>query len=344
LSAQGNSANSNGKSGANDADSRWASLQAAVKISPGNSANAAKGSDEQKTQIATLADKSRATAASARDFYTKYPTHAKANEARKIEALAELRGVKSTDETQQKQALTIGKAFRSDHRQSLDARTEVALAMDRLELSEKIRRKAVSDRPVEKEKVADGVRAELGHTAALHAYYVEVSRNADMFTGKRIAQNLLQWPTDAKTKKEAQTIVDRSSLLGTRLNLMLPSAETGPVDLAKQSGGVTVLVVWAPAGGEKALKSLEVFRNSIPPGVQFVYLALGGTAKEIATLQSAAPIKGRFCHQTGPAVSPTLSALKLTGMPYIYVLNREGKVAGFGPFGELTSLLALAMR
>ena len=41
-------------------------------------------------------------------------------------------------------------------------------------------------------------------------------------------------------------------------------------------------------------------------------------------------------------MAPTLRALKLTGLPYVYVLNRDGKLAGNGPVGELKSLLALA--
>ena len=36
--------------------------------------------------------------------------------------------------------------------------------------------------------------------------------------------------------------------------------------------------------------------------------------------------------------------LKLRDMPYLYVLNAKGTLSGFGPVGEFTNLLALAMR
>ena len=341
LLAQGNSAKA-GKKTDDPPDVQWANLLLATKPSPGNSVNAAKGSNEQKVQIAAQAEKSRATAARAKDFYTKNPNHPNAPEARKLEAIAEMRGVKDGDTAHLTKAVATAKAFRENAANPLSPRVEVALAMDRLALSQKIKARTVADRPEEKENVADAVRAEFGHTAALHDYYQEVARGADMFTAQRIATNLLQWPVDAKIRREAQSIVDRHALLGKSLAVTLPSIPGVPVDLARKTGAVTVLFAWAPDGGREMLQSLTPWRSSLTPGVQLVYLALGGTAEEIATLQSAAPIKGRFCHQQGAAVAPTLRALKLTGLPYVYVLNRDGKLAGHGPVGELKSLLALA--
>jgi len=343
--AQGNSANNSGnKNGDDDSDSRWAGLQAAAKPSPGNSTSAAKGSNEQKTQIAAQAEKSRVTAANARDFYTKFPTHTNAEEARKIEAIAELHGVKDGDAAQEKNAMELGKAFRADRSHSVNARTSVALAMDRLALSGKIKAKSVADRPSEKEKVADGIRAELGHTPELHEYYVEIARAGDMFTAKRIATNLLQWPTAANIRAEAQAIVDRSALVGQKLTLQLPLLEGGTVDLAQTTGGPTVLVAWSPSAGSDMLQSLAPFRNTVPPGVRFVYLALGGTAVDAAAQCARAPLKGLYCQQLKNTVGPVNKALKLKSVPYLYVLNKEGKVAGFGPVGELPGLLSLAMR
>jgi hypothetical protein len=216
--------------------------------------------------------------------------------------------------------------------------------MDRLELSRKIKARTVADRPTEKEKIAEAVRAELGHTPELHAYYAEVARSADMFTAKRIAANLLQWPAAPKVRTEAQAIMDRDALLGQRLNLRYTALDGSLIDLAQTGGGVTVVYAWAPSAGTEMLKSLTRYQNSVPPGVQFVYLALGGSAKDVAALSATAPIKGRFSHQTGAAVSAALRALKLTTVPYLFVLNKDGHLAGFGPVSEFTGLLALAMR
>ena len=142
LLAQGNSGGSQKKDSDDTPDACWASLQAATKPTPGNSASAAKGSNEQKTQIVQAADKSREAAANAKDFYTKYPTHANAEEARKIEAISELHGVKDGDDIQKTKALSVAKAFRDDRSHSVNARTEVALAADRLGLAQKIKGRA----------------------------------------------------------------------------------------------------------------------------------------------------------------------------------------------------------
>lgn len=327
-------------------DSHWASLQTLTKSSPANAVSdgAKAGGNDQKSKVAAQAERKRQAAQSAKDFYTNYPDHANAEEARKIEAIGELRGVKEGDDAQEKKAISIAKTFRDNRGHSVNARTEVALAMDRLELSRKIKARTVADRPTEKEKIAEAVRAELGHTPELHAYYAEVARSADMFTAKRIAANLLQWPAAPKVRAEAQAIMDRDALLGQRLNLRYTALDGSLIDLAQTGGGVTVVYAWAPSAGTEMLQSLTRYQNSVPPGVQFVYLALGGSAKDVAALSATAPIKGRFSHQTGVAVSAALRALKLTTVPYLFVLNKDGHLAGFGPVSEFTGLLALAMR
>lgn len=329
---------------AQTADEKWANL---AGVNPTATSKTPTGitkdnAGQQKTQISTQADKSRQTAQDAKSFYTQYPTNPNAEAARKIEVIAQLHGIKDGDQAHQKTAQDLAAAFRRDTSHPVSARTEVALAADRVSLSLKIKNKTVVDRPSEKEKLADGIRAEFGDTPELHSYYVEVARSADMFTANHIANNLLKWSSDRNIRAEAQAIVDRNALIGQKLNLKLASAEAGIIDLNQPNGAVTVLYAWSPSGGQGMLKALTNYQNSIPPGVQFVYLALGGSAKDATTLSAQAPIKGRFCYQPGSTISPTLNYLKLKTLPYVLVLNREGKLVGFGPPAELMGLLSLA--
>jgi hypothetical protein len=115
----------------------------------------------------------------------------------------------------------------------------------------------------------------------------------------------------------SQSIVDRHALLGKSLAVTLPSIPGVPVDLARKTGAVTVLFAWAPDGGQAMLQSLKPWRSSLTPGEQLVYLALGGTAEEIATLQSAAPIKGASAE-----AKAVLGGLPL-GVPNLYSMDYE---------------------
>ncbi len=327
------------------ADARWSGITAAltpagkakVSISPGRS-----DLTEAKTAIVLQADKARQVAADAKAFYTEFPLHPNAETARKIEVISELHGVKDGDAVQLKKAQDLATTFRKDTARPLGARTEVALAADRLALSQKIKAKQVADRASEKEKLADAIRAEFGQSPELISYYSEVARSADMFTGKRIATNLLLWSSDKKVRSEAQLILDRNALIGQKINLPLNSAQTGPVNLSQATGTPIVLFVWTTTSGENMLKSLDRFQNSLPAGVQFIYLALGGNAKEAEAMAGAAAMRGRFYHQPANTFGPTLAALKVKNVPYIFVLDREAKVVGYGPVGELTNVLSLA--
>jgi hypothetical protein len=327
------------------ADDKWTSLTnslsatSKVKVSVGSDRS---NLSDSKIKIAQQADSSRQTALDAKTFYTQYPTHPKAEEAKKIEVLAELKGVKETDATQEKKAADLAKAFRADLSHPVSARTEVALVADQLALSRKIKAKTVADRPAEKEKLADAIRTELGQTPELHNYYVQVAKSADMFTAKRIATNLNQWSTNQAVRAEAQLIVDRSALLGQKLNLKLTTAELGAVDFSQPMGGTTVLCLWSSTSGQNMLKSLEKFQNSIPPGVRFVYVAMGGDAKQVAAMTAQAPIKGLSAHLPANTFGPLERTLKIKTVPYLFVLNREGALVGFGPVSELVNLLSLA--
>lgn len=344
LPAQDNSAAA-GKKVADTPDARWAAVEAAAKPSSIDSRSLPRGSSQQKIVVATNADKSRATAASAKDFYTKNPSHPRATDARKIEALAELRGIKQGDTVQETKALAVAAAFRANPGYPQSARIEVALLMEQSELSRQIKAGTKQGRVGEQLRVADRLRAEFGETPEYYTYTMQMARTLDLPTALRFATEALHAPAaTAATKLQAKTLVDRMGLLGKPIALRLTGLDGTGLDLAKASGKITLLLAWSPSD-PSSLAVLKTLGKAVPKDAQIVYLALGGTEKAAKALWAAPPLPGVHCHApAGPlsrAVSEALH-LRYSPVPRVYVLNKAGNLAGFGPLEDLPLLLTRA--
>ncbi len=329
----------------NDPASHWASLQAAAKPPVGNVGSAAKDNDARKNQIAQQADNSRAVAASAKDFYTKYPTHANAEEARKIEVLAELRGIKLGDTSQEAKAMALAGTFRADRSHPQAARVEVAYTMDRAELSRQIKNGEKTARGSERLSVAARLRTEFGEIPEYHTYVMELARAMDLPTALRFATETSQSPVaPPAAKAQAKVIMDRMSLLGKPVNLRLTIVDGAEFDLSRQAGKITVVVAWSPAN-PGSLAALKPMGRIMPKDAQVVFLAMGGTEKQVKAGRAASPLPGTHCHApAGPLSRAASDSLELqySAVPRLYVLNRAGKLVGIGPLEDLPALLTRA--
>jgi hypothetical protein len=95
------------------------------------------------------------------------------------------------------------------------------------------------------------------------------------------------------------------------------------------------------------LDAARQFAKILPREAQLVYIAMGGSAAQIAKLKAGAPIAGVHCHApAGVASRSTFEALKLryAALPSLYVINRFGVLAGVGRVSEFPALLAAASR
>ena len=319
-------------------------------VSANAGANAASVGTSANVKVVAeqAATRSRQAAEAAKNFYTTYPTHANAPEARKIEALGELRGIKHGDAVHETKAMTLAAAFRADLRHPQPARVEVAFAMDRAELSRRVKTKEKTGRVQERIRVGDRLRAEFGEIPEYHAYSMEVARTADLPTALRLAtETSVARSASPESKAQAKVILERTALLGKTVNLKLDALDGPDVDLAKPNGKITVLVAWSPSVDPKKLDPLKPLARMLPSGAQVVFLALGGTEKQVKSAKSAMPLPGTLClAPAGPRSRAASDALKLqyAPLPRLYVFNSAGKLAGFGPLEDLPALLARAAK
>lgn len=329
---------SNGRNATGD----WSALIAlTVRVPPATVGrkNAAQKAleDQQKAQ------QSREAAAAARVFYTSYPTDPNAGLARKIEVRQSLLGVVNGESAQEASAQQIAAAYRSDLTNALDDRFEVALFAETVANRAKLKGGIDTQNASEREKIADKLRLEFGDIPAIHNLHASIARGADMATARRIAGNLMQSASaSAEAKDEARAILARDALLTKSLSVKLTALDGLSVDLSQPNGRTTVLYVCTYGiGNTHQLSALRAAANTLPAGVQVIYLVLGANAEQAATIRSLAPTPGVFCSDVLKSESSAMHKLLVRRTPYVFVLNPAGILTGFGPVAELSNLLAV---
>lgn len=320
----------------------WTSLQslAAANAAAAPAKQTVAQVDSGRNQVAL---QWRPVAAAARTFYQTYPADKNAGAAQKLEAVLSLQGVVNGDPAYEQAALTLAQGYRQNPEIPAKDRFEVALLAERVQARQKLGGRASGFIPAEMEKIADKLRGEFGSTPEVYDFYVAVARSGDMATGKRIAQNVLAWPASAPAKAEAAQILERSALLNTRLAIKLKRTDGQQVDLAQQSGKMTLVYLWSPRS-TNALGPLKSYAKSLPSGTQIIYVGVGASAVQVQAAQTSAPVPGTFCLEEKGVTGPTLDALHVRHLPYVFVLSPSGTLAGYGPASELTNLVAVANR
>lgn len=292
------------------------------------------------------ADAARAVAQAAKKFYTDYPDHVNAAEARRVEAVNGLLGVIEGDRAQEASALQVARKYRADKTNPVSSRFEVALLVERTDVKsgQSVRSTAPSARQLE--QIADKLRVEFGEITEVFNFYASVARGADMNSANTLAAKMLQWQTVTRDAKiEAQAIVDRHTLLAKPLNWKLPELDkVEPLDLTKSLGKPAIIFLsWHDEAGDN-FDSLVKYKKTIPATFQVIYLTLGATEAQLRATKSNAPIAGIHCLESRGSVGPAAEQFLVRQTPYVYVLTRAGALAGYGPLSELPSLIAAANR
>ncbi|MES2693283.1 MAG: hypothetical protein V4773_07400 [Verrucomicrobiota bacterium] len=324
-------------------DTDWTGVQN-LKSTPVSTT--AQGKRKPTAEIAReKAEAARVVAAAAKKFYTDHPSHVSAGEARKLEAVHGLLGVTEADKAQEQAALQTARQYRSDKTNPVEARFEVALLLERTEARASLSSKVNGNNPRQLEIIADKLKTEFGNIPEVFNFYVSVARGADMASSHTLATKVLQMPVTRDAKIEAQSILDRQALVNKPLGWKLAELDKkDPVELAKLPAGPTLIYVsiFHPEGTN--FSALQQQKRNIPANYKVIYLTLGATEEQIRATKNKAPTPGAHCFEARGAVGPTAEQFYVRQTPYVYVLNRTGALAGFGPLSELPNLATLANR
>jgi hypothetical protein len=329
------------------ADTAWANL--ATSKSNANAAAKASGPVSATAAAAerlARAQKYRAVAEGAKDFTAQYPEHAKAPEARKLEATAGIAGIADDDPAQERSALATAAAYRTDKKNPAHDRFDVAVAVEHHQLGRRLGGKPPSSNPTEYEKVADGLHKEFGELPEVYGFYAGVARSVDHNSANRIASKMLEMSPPPGARAQAQAITSRYGLLGRPLDLALTDLAGKKIEIGKNAKE-TVLYVSTTDGGAGSAGfysgiGAKALANQIPKQTDWVYLYLGATPAQISTAKAKAPFAGAFCVDPKGLSGAAARRLKIRSSPCVVVFDKKGRLSGFGRPDELPTLLAEA--
>lgn len=301
----------------------------------------ANGAATARARLLERAERSRQAEAVARNFYLDYPDHASAHLARKIEALAALDAAASGSPVELNDALQIAGKYRKDQSNRAADRFEIAVGMERLLGSSKSGGNHFANNSAELDAMAQRLHDEFGDLPELNAFTAAAARIADETTAVRIAGELLHRPVPADIKRDAETILARQALIGTILPLRVSAVDGRTIDLAAQSGKVTIVFCWS-AESPASLGQLSRARPLLPSDAEVILLTSSATNQQLAAAKRRVPATAILCTDANEPPGDVRSVLKLQHLPYVFALDRSGKLAAWGPVNALGSVVAAA--
>lgn len=352
-----------GKAADAAADHAWAAVVALRNpaVPTGTTASAALPARatpaQEATRKAASVQASRQAAAAAKDFYTRFPTHAQAPAARKLEALAALGGIADNDTAHETAALKTAGDFRGNKANPVADRYDVAHAVERHLVGRKLGGKSWLSAPFEAEGLADRLRAEFGHFPGVYANYLTVAQQTQCDHGRDVARRILQMPAPAHVKSAAQRVFDRANLMRKPLDFPLTTTEGRATRLAALASGATgartVVVFWDGVRMPAGPPGLYAHQKNAPAKTNWVYVSLGAWTPPPKAASAAAKAKagppaikasaappGTYCVEPLGMRSAVAQQLKISSLPFVCVLDDKKHLNAFGRVDEIPALLA----
>lgn len=286
----------------------------------------------------------RQASLAANAFHTSYLNDARGGHGKKLEVIYALQAVQLGAANFKSQAAALALAYRADKKNTDADRFDVAFLADGSALADTLKGKRFIDDGVKYEQLADSLYAEFGDTTEMHNLYVSIVRTTDPTTATRVANRLLTFKkAPAWVKDSAQAVLDRSKLIGKPLDLKITTIGGDIIDLSARSAKPTVIYLWNVADGLTA--SLEMLNHFNPMAVadaRWLYVGLGGEQPVSDRPMAGSPFASTHCFVKPQFGNPITNYLKVNQAPYAFVLNRAGKVVGYGFPENIAALLQAA--
>jgi hypothetical protein len=318
------------------ADNAWAKLQLLAAPIPLGSLGT---SVDPASVIALEANQFLQASRSAKAFYTAFPGDVFAGEARKLEVMSGLQSVEFGNTPYQQTALELATAYAGDAANALSDRFDVALTASLF--SPKATGVRLTEDAAAYEALADGLRSQFGDLTQVYRLYLSIMGTVPVADGAELALKIQDMNAPAWAKAEAQRTLDRVALVGRPIDLGLLSQDNVPIRLDASGSGPTVVYVWSNRIGTADLDALAQYASAIPQGTRVVYVSLQSSAATAGAAQ-AAPVPGFFCFDPSSLDGLIARTLGVQQIPYVYVIDGQGRLSGFGPPSRLAALLSAA--
>ncbi len=336
----------NSSAGANSADAAWFNVSAlsraaaSSKVSPAHlvAPNPAAAAAE-KIEREQRAQKFRAVAQGAKAFYIQNPAHPRANEARKLEALAALEGITPTDRAYALAATATAAAFRTNPGNPAADRFEVAHALERRDVARKIPGRPWYSHPALGGWMLDRLHGEFGDLPEVWGGYLALAENTECDHGRDFAARIVQSTAPGPTKASARRLLDRYALVRTPINFPLSTVQGRASSLSQLAGKVTVVCLWDGSRFPNGPSGLQEYAKNPAPDTRWVYLSVGTLGALPKGAKSAVAPPGTTCVEPLGWSSPLITTLHVSQLPYVFVFDEKRQLSGYGHFDEIPALI-----
>jgi hypothetical protein len=316
------------------ADEAWQAVKAEQNASAAR-LNAPRTALLVRAESSATAMAARQLAQSAREFRLQFPDHGNAEDARKIETLAALRGVWAEDSAYEAAALATAQTYRADGRQPLADRIEVAFLAERTAIRNKFGGSVYVNNGPELLAIAERLHREFGDAPAIFNLYLQIARTADMNTGVAAANRVLATPVSRDAQVDARRVVDRFALLGRSLEIPLRLGDGTSVAWPPPGSKPTLLFYWDSSGPRMNPRVMA----ALPRDARIFHAVRGATGTQLDSLRRTNKVPGTLCLDAsapGTAGGP----LWVQHLPYVFAFDRTGKLTGYGPLVVAESVFA----
>lgn len=319
-------------------DDAFRALQALASPAPAKGATSDEREADRRRQIAAFV----AAAEKAREFYAKHPTHAKAIEARKIEATALLSATREGAVEHEAKALRVAKDFRFEARHSSADRYEVAAFMRELDVRKQNHGESRENVLAAYEKAAKDLYGEFPNEPRVFDLFLGVARNAAPVKARQVANDILLMPAPAQVKDEARAILGRLDMVGQPITLEFTDEAGTAHHLASQKGKIVVFFVWATWAA--AADPGAAVKARIPRAATTVSVNVDQDVTRGKSEKAKLGVSGISYFDPRGMGSPLARQLGVTKVPGFYVINARGEFVGSARAEELDELLQRAAR
>jgi hypothetical protein len=306
------------------ADVAWLDVRAAMFVRTDLPKEMPADQGARRALVSARATRSTQAADRAKDFYTKYPDHPKADEAKSMEVQALLSASQSGDATTEGRLNFAVQALRADPKVStkIKAKTvamhafNVAMRgrktrLERMEAIEQVARNLSADFPTEPQGYESLLTVALSTT--------------DDTQARRVADELLRSPANANIKDGAKVLLRRINLVGQSLENELVGADAKAAKASLKAGQSTVIYTWASWSPGSLALAAKLKERGVKANLLALNLDEDTQAAEALATKEALP--GTAIYDERGRAGSLAQRLGIRSAPQVIIVDATGKIS-----------------